>query len=401
MSTFRNVPTPLLSRMSEFLGKEDFASLYALTLTSKAFRSFFQPDLDKPTKIFKELAQHIVRGEKKELEQKLQTLYEKKPALLQTCLKSRILVQDFSGRRIEGTPLQLCLGAVDVSRSISPQEGMLFSVITFLKEFPNADAEIKKQVIQQFPLGWKEQWKERVQRDSAALHKVVKAIKDAPEVETKSLKEGFDILVKSCEPALNEFREYLNSTIRETIKTGKHFNMFLFIEAWSLDADISVNFHPAKRLLFWRSVMGYIERFLPACEILTIIDPNLSNRSSLVRCPFEISFPIMDPRAESRKTVFFPLPDAKSGAGFDYAFDPFGGRLIDESAPESRWSETPLMSYMKFSVFATYPMSFLVKKEEAFEFFIKNYRLIDPEQPDPPVHFRSRGWGRRSAIARR
>ena len=74
--------------------------------------------------------------------------------------------------------------------------------------------------------------------------------------------------------ALNTFRDYLapkkdpqtNKII--PIKTGKYFNMQLLIEAFKLydqNYDTFGGWNSHKNNLCWRKLIGYMERFLPAC----------------------------------------------------------------------------------------------------------------------------------------
>jgi hypothetical protein len=66
--------------------------------------------------------------------------------------------------------------------------------------------------------------------------------------------------------ALNAFRNYV--TPKEVIKTGKHFNMPLLIEAFKLydrNHDAFGNYNSHKNNLCWQKLIGYMQRFLPAC----------------------------------------------------------------------------------------------------------------------------------------
>lgn len=69
-----------------------------------------------------------------------------------------------------------------------------------------------------------------------------------------------------CEAALQAFRDYLKP--KNTLKTGKHFNMHLLLEAFQLfhdNYDRLGGFDGDKHRLYLTKVIGYIQRYVPAC----------------------------------------------------------------------------------------------------------------------------------------
>lgn len=69
-----------------------------------------------------------------------------------------------------------------------------------------------------------------------------------------------------CERALEDFREYLKP--KKVIKSGKHFNVQLLIEAFKLydkNFDAFGGRDSRKNEISLQKVIGYIERYLPAC----------------------------------------------------------------------------------------------------------------------------------------
>lgn len=195
--------------------------------------------------------QHIAYGEQAQAEAMLQSHANMAPILLTTAGK----VKDYSGRTIKGTGLQLAIGAEDVKYHDN-EECMTEMLMRHLK-LSNGEDEIATQISNQFPDGWEESEKERAKRDLAELNKVVDAI-------AVSRTNG------DCEVALQAFRDYLEreNKGKGVIKTGKHFNIELLVEAFKVYEQKYTNFggwDSRKSNVFWRNVIGYTQRFLPAC----------------------------------------------------------------------------------------------------------------------------------------
>jgi hypothetical protein len=283
----------------------------------------------------------VIRGEQKEAEDILKhVMKQKNRALLLQLLSSKGWVLDYSGRRIEGTALQMALGAGDVNfgapcellQVSSPvtkdnlnnlpinkktayvryanqlfyvdkankecteikldqavlelfdgefrpttksqilsvdqqnnitiltghihEENMAEMIQRHLSALEDGEALIKEQITEQFPEGWEQKEKEREQRDKDALHEVISAIANS----------NTD---KDCASALQKFRYYLEYMKNEVIKTGKHFNHQLLVEAFKMYGEKYNDFgglDSRKNNLFWREVIGFIERYLPSCD---------------------------------------------------------------------------------------------------------------------------------------
>lgn len=254
---------------------------------------------NKEAREAKKLCQHVVFGEYKEAK----AMLDQNPRLV--LHKAR--VQDYSfgqtgdkRREIEGTAYQMALGAGDVNRVIlggddkpvldvkgnirvfHKDEGMAEMIQSyFIKALNNDEVEsnaaIQKQQEQQFPGGYDAYQKSKeVQtkkaNDSKALRKVIAAIKDANVSFTHreyNASKGEVVVDVKCEKALNEFRDYLRP--KGTIRLGDHFNVELLIEAFKLYddqkrfRDFGDDNESPKNVLMWRQVIGYIQRYLPAC----------------------------------------------------------------------------------------------------------------------------------------
>ncbi len=185
------------------------------------------------------------------------------------------------------------------------EEGMAQMLDRYLQMLPDYEEERKKQIRDQFPEGWDAHEEKRQQNDAAVLKKVISAISNASNND-------------NCESALQEFRNYLEP--KEVIKTGKHFNAQLLLEALNLYVENYGRFggwNSHKNNLFWCKIIGYIQRFSPACYaqafsqgVYYIVEygEKLSRRLDF-RSEYNISF--------------FPLDsDSRYRLGHDYAVWP-------------------------------------------------------------------------------
>jgi len=303
---------------------------------------FFQPKLTpKEQKELNNLLEHVVKGNKDEVKK----ILDANPKLvLQTGRAT-----DFSGREIEGTVFQMALGADDVNRAkvklvgkeykpdleekghiqiLHPDEGMAEMIQGYFKKACNddenaANQEMAEQYKEQFPDDEKYNAAEKKRKDDdlAALTEVINAIDnndDQANVRfvngTYDNSQGVIKLDAKCEAALNKFREYLRP--KGVITKGKHFNVELLVEAFKLYDEKFEKFgnkwDSPKNVLFWRNVIGYIQRYLPACyaqafcqSLWEVVDKNNKLRRSL-----EFQY--------DRDFFFYPLV-AGSGLGYNYA----------------------------------------------------------------------------------
>ncbi|MDP3268879.1 MAG: hypothetical protein Q8M40_07500 [Legionella sp.] len=366
---------------------------YAQGQMYRVSNSLKQPHLHTTNKLTKQLLYHVVRGEFFQAE----NIIKADPGLLLEVGT----VRDYSDRTIQGTALQIALGAEDVSYeskcnlryiqrpeepenttlefisklheinvasyvrcghklyyfdkinneinhvTLTPQalkkfdskmtpqfngiflfkkqlkqiksisghdysEGMAEMIQRYMKKLPNGEEHITSQINQQFPKGWKKREKVRVKRDSEALNQIFIAIK------TSGKNTG-------CKNSLQKFRNYLDHEYKEKgiIKTGKHFNAHLLIEALELYNEF---FNENSKLtpggkLFWRKVIGYIQRFLPACYAQAFCQHLYYISEMREQLRRDVTFRYV-------QVVFFPLDsDPACRLGFEYAVE-FGGPLL-------------------------------------------------------------------------
>lgn len=242
------------------------------------------------------LLRHVVRGEQKKadaiLQQNLYLLFETGRVTDYTCTEDGVYY-----RKLEGTAYRLALGAKDV-KFHSDEECMVEMIMRHFRRLPHWEVEIKKQYDDQFPPEWEHKEEQRKTNDLLALHKVLTAINEVklPDIDYYKNKtcynngmqvlktnlgkyynwrdEAYKDCEKACEPALKEFRKYLDDQIKENvIKTGFHFNDNLLQQAFhfynknirAFGANAGSPWESPKNILCWRKIIGYIERFVPVC----------------------------------------------------------------------------------------------------------------------------------------
>ncbi len=159
----------------------------------------------------------------------------------------------------------MALGAEDVSRKDHPGEGMAEMIEFYLRKLPEGELEIKQQQVQQFPLGYEKEEKAQHESDIAALKKVAEAVAVSQVMISHDTNKT--IPDATCEKALEDFRKYL--VPKGVIKTGKHFNANLLVEAFKLYEEkyeaFGCTWNSPRNMLFWQKIIGYIQRYLPAC----------------------------------------------------------------------------------------------------------------------------------------
>jgi TPR repeat protein len=256
---------------------------------------------------------------------------------------------DYSGRTLEGTALQMALGAQDVAVGNGYFSGkcMTEMIIAYLKKY--AEPEIKRQYDLQFPPGWEKEEKKRSQIDSERLGDVIQTI-------CKSEEE------KECQEALQTFRDFL--TPKNVIRTGYHFNQKLLLEAFQL---YQKNFHRFddldswKNKLIWSQVIGYIQRFLPACDAQALCQglyPLMIEESECSEAELNRSLKLG--WYSTGSTSFFPLPSSPSGLGYEWA-------VALDSEKYTYWAEPLAYISNKNYIFEGWPKYVALKGARVYE----------------------------------
>ena len=294
---FSRLPTDVMEDVLASL--LDTPSLSTLSSVSHQSSFFAKPLLQK--RKIEKLLQHVAYGQQKAAE----AMLKEDPNLL----LEKAIVEDYSFgkdeknlRKIEGTAFQIALGAEDFD--------MCEMMLRYFDQLPYGKTLKLQQISEQFSENNGDKTEEeRCFRDFEALDKVVKAIAEA--------KENDD-----CEAALDQFRAHLEP--RGVIKKGKHFNTQLLLRALELYDEKYAAFgnrcDSPKNILFWRKIIGYIQRFLPAHYaqafsqgLFSIIKKGEKlNRSLIFRYD---------------NACFFPLnSNPQSRLGYDFAASPTCGR---------------------------------------------------------------------------
>lgn len=197
------------------------------------------------------------------------------------------------------------------------REEMAEMIMRYLRRLPNGQAEIEKQIREQFPEGWKEIERARRKRDLEALVKVTEAIEQSQEHD-------------NCDAAIEEFSQHLENEYKskEATKTGYHFNDKLFELAIRIFSKNFFDFggdNSHKNNLYWRKVIGKILRYVPTCLAQAIIQhpSTLLEKGEKLRRSLQVH--CYGNEYYEEDTLFYPLDkDPKFIMGRDFAV--LGGR---------------------------------------------------------------------------
>ncbi len=133
------------------------------------------------------------------------------------------------------------------------EESMAGMIMRHLRKIPGGKVEIVKQINEQFPAGWETEEANRVKRNKEALLTVFDEIKAA---KTNALVDA----------ATKRFWDYLEkeNDPKNMIKTGKHFNEQMLLDALHLYAKYYNKDTYYKNTILWQRVIGGIQRYVPA-----------------------------------------------------------------------------------------------------------------------------------------
>lgn len=134
------------------------------------------------------------------------------------------------------------------------EESMAEMIMRHLRKLPNGEAEIAKQVNEQFPAGWEIEEEKRVKRDKEALLALFNAVK-------AEKMNASDIHI-----AIWRFRDYLEkeNDPKIIIKAGKQFNEQILFDALDIYTKYYNKHRISKNSMFWQAVIGGIQRYFPA-----------------------------------------------------------------------------------------------------------------------------------------
>lgn len=300
LSLLEQLPTELiLGPLAHYLSNED---LWNLSQASKAMFFSCQPLLEKQAS--KILLSHIVKGE----EAAALEMIDANPRLLLISSQAT----DYSGRSYQGiTPFQAALLCHDVTlwKKIEP----------YFDKLPNRQEEKVSQFKAIFPEGAPKQ----ESYDFTELVQVISNSSDA-DIMAALRKENNDTPI--CQ-ALKGFRTaFTDLAIKEMFFNPSHLIDALKVydaqfDRWSWN----------QRDLFWRQVIGYTQRFLPACYAQAFCQGLyyiLEEKKPLSR---SLKF-------QYDSVSYYPLTDS-SGLGFDFVLARFGAVGVpSRNASHRPWS---------------------------------------------------------------
>jgi hypothetical protein len=222
----------------------------ALSSTCKKLRGLTLEEREKREKeAASALLLAIVQGNENEAEKRL----KEGPGLLKCALGE---AKDYSGRDIKKlTPFQAALCSGDVE--------MVEMMKTYFDKLKNGKEEMEKQFKEIFPEGIDPHVKKQ-EKDVFDFSEILNAIKNAGNNEvTAALDKKFD-KKSSLHQALDKFRKaFTDKSLSETV-----FNPTHLLKAFKMYNTEFDNFNNLdKRDLFWRQVIGYVQRYLPACYL--------------------------------------------------------------------------------------------------------------------------------------
>ena len=251
-------PDALLEVLGSYSGPKELANLASV---NKHFHGLFQQKAKEAA--IETLLTHVVRAEFDDV----RAMLEKSPAL--SLLKGK--ATDYSGRVIYGTAYQMALGAVDTQMA-----EMIQSYLVKLA----GEEEVIAQYQAQFPEGWLEAEEKEWAPIFTQLDALDQAIRTAPENEITDMGNYKLVLLEDKETtvsvALAKFHSLLNEMASHPVSTGRHFNPRLLLEIFRRYDEYFDNLHlrpqNPKCLLFWQRVIGYVQRFMPACDAQAFVD---------------------------------------------------------------------------------------------------------------------------------
>lgn len=208
-----------------------------LSQTSGTMYRLFQPNLAQQAA--KKVLQHVVLRDN---HQALKMIAAN-PRLLfiQASAMDYALAEDGSRRTITGSPYQAMLGAGDFF--------MLKAVDAYIDKVTDGRTIALEQFLQQFPHGV--QGAKSTYDFSALLNAISREtfVNEKLNAQTKA--------------ALKKFRDDFKP---KEITTGKHFDLHLLVNAINIYDDKFTEWSISKLSLFWRQIIGYLQRMIPACD---------------------------------------------------------------------------------------------------------------------------------------
>ena len=250
-----------------------------------------------------ELVQAIVYGDLRKSEALLQAA-QANPSLLETLLTEKVTVIDYSRRKVkQKTAFQAALCAMD--------DELCAMLAKFMRK-----KEMVRQYQEIFPEGHDAYYQKQTPFDFSQIVATISESDDADVQKALSLELSNQTVLWS---GLEQFRaDFTQRSSQETVFNPQHL-----ITAFELFDSQFGKWDWNKRNLFWRQVVGFIQRFLPANMAMDFaqgLDNRVKGKEKSKRS-FNFTF--------CGGAIFPPSFDSFSGLGYDYsvAGSPLNGGL--------------------------------------------------------------------------
>jgi len=280
-----------------------------------------------------EILQNVVYGNKEAVRVALEALRTENPVLLRTVLIATATqpITDYSNKPVVNqTLLQAAACAGDVA--INPGEKEMCEMIA---SYLPAD-EVATQFVELFPEGIEAHEEAQKRQSQTDFEPMLQAVKQAILAENSPDPRNPNDPNNNLNATLsknvtNELYLKIETLFRQPYTALSHrekiFNPYhllrafeVYNELWNQLESNGSNRDYKKRDLFWRQIIGFCQRFMPACytqafsqglHYLVKVDQSDSWRPEVFR---------RDLKLRCDNFSYFPLsPDSRSGLGFDFA----------------------------------------------------------------------------------
>lgn len=303
-SAFDILPDEMLNKISMHLClSADQSSQSVFSSTCHRFYKINNPNRFLNTflqsRLLNTFLQAVVDGN----QEKAEAILKDYPNLLRQLLTKKDTVVDPAHRTINSTALQIAASASDFKYQ-DDEECMTEMLTRYVWQLSDGETIIQQQMAEQFPEGWEEIEKARLENDLRELNFVVSAIANAPAND-------------NCRSEIVDFNAHLRAVNknRDVIKTGIHFNAQLYAAARQLFADkfiqLGGSMKSPKNDMFREHILTEIEKNLTACFLqalnqdintITIHRQKLYRKPTLLNVPGVTFFPYKTPPEINLKT---------------------------------------------------------------------------------------------------
>jgi flagellar basal body-associated protein FliL len=240
-----------------------------------------------------ELVQSVVYGDLRKLEALLQAI-QANPSLLETLLTEKVTVIDYSRRKIkQKTAFQAALCARD--------EELCAMLAHYMPK-----EEMTRQYQEIFPKGHETYSKEQTSFDFNQIVEAISRSSNADVEKALSLELPNNTVLWVN---LEQFRSDLTQrSSQEAVFNPQHL-----LKAFELYDSQFDNWNWNQRDLFWRQVVGFVQRFLPANSAMDFAQGLYNRVENQEKSSRSFKFKYGD------GSIFPPVFDSFSGLGYEYA----------------------------------------------------------------------------------